>query len=232
MSATAVIYARVSTSSQELDGQVRELRQEAQRLGLTVAVEYIEKVTATGRVPRAEYDRLMRELTDPKRPWSTLLVWSLDRFSREEKFTRAVEAVWQVERAGVRFASLREPFLGTPSDGKPTLERELLLALLPVLASWESRRRSERVRLAAAEVKDGRRKPRSKWGNRWKVTREAVERAIALRSRGKSWADVAQAVRLPTETIRASVWKAKRGLVAFPSATVIEDWNAGVRTSP
>jgi DNA invertase Pin-like site-specific DNA recombinase len=232
LTGSTAVYCRASTDRQDVSGQIRELEAEAERLGLEVTVRYVEKVTATGRVPRAEYDRLMRDLGGPGRPWTHLLVWSLDRFSREEKFTRAVEAVWELERRGVRFHSLREPLLDTPDDGRPNLGREVLLALLPVLASWESRRRSERVRVAAQEVKEGRRKPRSKWGNRWKVTREAIERAVALRSAGKPWSTVAQAVRLPTETIRASVWKSKRGLVTFPSAAVIEDWNAGVRTAP
>ena len=228
--ATAAIYARVSTKDQDVDGQIAELESYAKSLGLDLGPVYREKVSATGKFERKEYDRLIKDSAAPSRAWSHLIVWSLDRFSREEKFTAATQAILDLEREGVRFHSAKEPILDTPADDRPNLGRDVLLALLPVVAAFESKRRSERVRVAAREVKEGRRKPRSKWGNRWKVTREAVAKAATLRDRGASWAEVAQAVRLPKETVRASVWKAKRGLVTFPSASVIEDWNAGVKT--
>ena len=228
--ARAAIYARVSTEDQDLEGQVRDLQGCAEARGCEVGPVYKEKVSATGKVERKEYDKLMLEARSPSRSWGHLFVWSLDRFSREEHFTRATQTVLDLERAGIRFHSLKDPIVDTPEDGSSNFGREAMLALLPVISKFESKRRSERVRVAAREVKEGRRVPRSKWGNRWKVTREAVEKAIALRDSGKPWSAVAQTVRLPTETIRASVWKAKRGLVTFPSAAVIEDWNAGVKT--
>ena len=226
----AAIYARVSTEDQDLEGQIRDLRAHATALGLEVGPAYHEKVSATGKVERKEYDRLRADAKLPGRPWDHLIVWALDRWSRAEKLSEAFREWEELESSGIRLHSFREPYLDTPVDGKPTFERELMRAFAQLSAKWESKRRSERVRLAAREVKEGRRKPRSKWGNRWKVTQEAVDKATSLRNRGKTWAEVAQAVRLPKETVRASVWKAKRGLVTFPSASVIEDWNAGVKT--
>ncbi len=135
-----IIYGRVSTTSQELDGQVRELEQEAARRGLTVAARHLEKASATGRIERAEYDRHLRDAVDPPRPWTHLLCWALDRFSREETFTKATQAILDLERLGVRFHSLKEPTLDTPEDGRPNLGRDVLLALLPVIASFESKR--------------------------------------------------------------------------------------------
>ena len=158
---TAALYVRVSSADQDLAGQERELVREAERLGWKVVEVYSEKVPATGKVRRTEYDRLMREAARPGRPWRHLLVWSLDRFSRAETFTQATQAILDLEKLAVRFHSLKESTLDTPEDGRPNLGRDVLLALLPVIASFESKRRSERVRLAMREIKEGRRRTRS-----------------------------------------------------------------------
>lgn len=210
--ARCAIYCRVSTVRQDLDGQVREIEHEAARRGLAITERYLEKVSATGRVDREEYDRLLREAAEPARPWDHLLVWSLDRFSREERFTRAVEAIWDLEKLGVRFHSVREPLLDTPDDGQPNLAREILLALLPVLAAWESRRRSERVRVAMKEILGGRRPTKSgrPVGRPRRVTPELTAKAEVLRRKGYSWAQVARHVGLPAGTCRRAVYVAKK----------------------
>lgn len=209
---TAAIYGRVSSDRQELDGQVRELEQEVAQRGLPLVASYLEKVSASGRSYREEYDRLLRDAAAPGRTWSDLFVWSLDRFSRAERFTQAVEAIWELERLGIRFHSLKEPLLDTPVDGKPNLGREVLLALLPVLAAWESRRRAERTRLAMNEIRSGRRRTRSgrPVGRPRRVTPELVSRAEVLRRGGFSWAEVARRVGLPAETCRRSVYQSKK----------------------
>ncbi len=96
---------------------------------------YLEKVRSAGRVERAEYDYLLRGAAEPACPGDHLLVWSLDRCSREQRFIRAVGAIWNLERLGVWFHSLKEPLLDTPEDGQPNLAREILLAPLQVLAA-------------------------------------------------------------------------------------------------
>jgi DNA invertase Pin-like site-specific DNA recombinase len=110
MTGSAALYLRVSTEDQDLAGQERDLRTFAESQGWTVAAAYREKVSGTGRVEREEYDRLLRDTTRPDRGWGTLLVWSLDRFSREERFDRAVGSVLDMEKGGVRFASFKEPY--------------------------------------------------------------------------------------------------------------------------
>lgn len=216
------IYARVSTDAQDLSGQVHELEQEAERRGLPIARRYLEKVSGTGRVERAAYEQLLAEARDPARPWSELLVWSLDRFSREERFTKAVDAIWTLEAAGIRFRSLREPVLDTPSDGTPNLARELLLALLPVLASWESRRRSERTRVAMREIREGRRATRSGLpvGRRRESTPELLEQIRRLREEERlPWSKIALRVHKPSSTCRKWFSAARRARTAPPTET-------------
>ena len=204
MTEPVVLYLRVSTEDQDLAGQERDLRSEADRRGWTVVAVYAEKVSGTGKVERAQYDRLLKVAAAPGRQWLHLLVWALDRFSREATFTRATQAVLDLEKLGVSFHSLKEPTLDTPEDGEPNLGRDVLLALLPVIASFESKRRSERVRVAMREIKEGRRRTRSGRppGRPRRVTPEVAVMVRELRSRGLQWKVIAQYVGLPAGTCR------------------------------
>jgi DNA invertase Pin-like site-specific DNA recombinase len=210
----AAIYARVSTEDQDLAGQERELRNECLRRGWDIAAVYEEKISATGRVERKEYERVLADARAPDRSWDHLLVWSLDRWSREERFSRAVATIEDLESLGVRFHSLREPMLDSGEDGSANMGRDLLRAILPVIAAFESRRKSERVRVAMQELKSGRRRTRTgrPVGRPRRVTPALVERAELLRRQGVRWSEIAQRVGLPAGTCRSMVWKAKRAV--------------------
>ena len=217
-SRSAAIYLRVSTEDQDLAGQERELRSEASRRGWEVAAVYSEKISGTGKVERKEYDRLLREAARPGRPWDRLVIWSLDRFSREATFTRATQAILDLEGLGVGFYSLKEPSLETPQDGRPNLGRDVLLALLPVIASFESKRRSERVRVAMQEIKQGRRRTRSGKppGRPVRATPEKVAAILRWKASGLSWKEVAQRVGLPRGTCATVASRVRRGLLLNP----------------
>jgi DNA invertase Pin-like site-specific DNA recombinase len=211
-----VLYVRVSTTEQDLEGQERELVSAALRMGWTVVEVFREKASATGRAERREYERLLREASKPGRAWRHLLVWSLDRFSRAETFTKATQTILDLERLGIRFHSLKEPMLDTPSDGQPNLGRDVLLALLPVIASFESKRKSERVRLAMKEIKEGRRRTRSGKppGRPRRLTPEKIQAVVAYRAQGLAWAVVAQKVGLPSGTCRYAASMERRKMRA------------------
>jgi DNA invertase Pin-like site-specific DNA recombinase len=200
-------YLRVSTEDQDLAGQERDLRAEAQRHGWTVSATYAEKVSGTGKVERKEYERLLADARRPDRSWSHLLVWSLDRWSREERFSRAVATIEELESQGIRFHSLHEPMLDSSEDGSANMGRDLLRAILPVIAAFESRRKSERVRVAMREIREGRRQTRSGRppGRPRRVTPEKAARIMELRGQRLKWREVAGRVGLPAGTC-ASVW--------------------------
>jgi DNA invertase Pin-like site-specific DNA recombinase len=208
------LYVRVSSPEQDLEGQERELREEGRRRGWVLGAVYREKVSATGRVQRPEYDRMLRDASRPGRTWDHLLVWSLDRLSRAETFTRATQAILDLERLGVRFHSLKALVLDTPEDGKPNLGRDVLLALLPVIASFESTRRSERVRVAMDDIKAGRRRTGSgkPMGRPRRVTPEKLAEIQRLRLLGLKWSDIARKVGLPRGTCAATASYARRGI--------------------
>ena len=135
----------------------------------------------------------------------------MERFSREERFTRAIENIWRLEQAGVHFHSMKEPAIDTPADGKEDIGRAILRAILPIIASFESRRRQERVRVAMGEISSGRRATRSgrPVGRPRRITPEKVETARKLRDSGLSWREVAGRVGLPAETCRKAVREMK-----------------------
>ncbi|MCI4330881.1 MAG: recombinase family protein [Thermoplasmata archaeon] len=154
--------------------------------GWEIVKVYSERVSGTGKVERIVHDRPLKDARAPDRPSTHLLVWSLDRFSREATVTKATQSVLDFEAMGVRFHSLKEPTLDTPEVGKPNLGRDLLLALLPGIAAFESERRSERVRVAMAEIKSGHRRTRSGRppGRPVRATPESSPRASVGRPRG------------------------------------------------
>jgi DNA invertase Pin-like site-specific DNA recombinase len=177
-----------------------------------VAAIYREKVTATGRVERTEYECLLEDSRLTERPFDRVLVWSLDRWSREPSFVRAVGSIEGLEELGVRFHSLREPTLDSSDDGSPSMARDLLRAVLPVVASFESRRKSERTRVAMREIREGRRPTRSDRpvGRPRRVTPEIVAKVTELRATRLPWKEVARHVGLPAETCRRADWLLKR----------------------
>jgi DNA invertase Pin-like site-specific DNA recombinase len=211
---TAVLYLRVSTEDQDLAGQERDLRAECERQGWEVVAVYAEKVSGTGKVERKDYERLLADARWEARPWTQLVVWSLDRFSREERFTKAIDTILDLEKAGISFHSLKEPYLDTPTGPRGAFDvRGLLLSVTSLVASFESRRRSERVKLAMRELKEGRRRTRSgnPPGRPIRVTPEKLAAILRWKAQGFSWRSVAQKVGLPKGTCANAASRARRG---------------------
>ena len=98
-------------------------------------------------------------------------------------------------------SSAPESFGDTASLSEPA---EMPLAPLPVIAAFESKRHSERVRVAMREIKEGRRRTRSgpPPGRPRRVTPELATKVLELRARGLPWKLVAQHAGLPAGTCR------------------------------
>ena len=78
--ARAALYLRVSTRDQSVENQERELRRWADRLGFEVAAVYAD--TASGS--QSDRESLAAVLAGAhRRGFGVLLIWSLDRLSRE-----------------------------------------------------------------------------------------------------------------------------------------------------
>lgn len=134
----SAIWARVSTTYQETENQVAQLRAMAERRGWEVVEVHRVEESAFKGSHRPALDRV---LTDARRgQFEVLLVWALDRLERGGAL--ATMQTWdRFTRAGVQVVSYQEPWTEVAGD-----MRELLLAITGWVARMESARRSERTR--------------------------------------------------------------------------------------
>jgi putative DNA-invertase from lambdoid prophage Rac len=141
VSRRAALFLRVSTREQTVENQELELREWAARLGLEVVVVHSD-TTSGARGDRVGLAELLAAAH--RREFDTLLIWSLDRLSREG-IGRMVGYVEQLRAAGVRVLSLREPWLDTAGPVS-----ELILSVFAWTVKQERARISERVRAGLA----------------------------------------------------------------------------------
>lgn len=208
MTVGTALYLRVSTADQDLEGQERILREYARTRGWDVSCVFAEKIPASGKVERAAWDALRKEACLPStRRFYRVLVWALDRWSREPSFVRAIGSIEDLEVLGIQFHSFKEPALDSGEGDSSSLARDLLRGILPTIAAFESRRRSDRTRLAMQEIKEGRRATRSGRppGRPRLITPDLLAKVKTLREQGLGWVDVAQRVSRKAETLRRAI---------------------------
>lgn len=199
-----VLLGRVSTSDegQNPENQLIPLRAAGARLGWIVVEEIALEMSAWDAHAAAEVRRrVLAPIVEGRA--DTLAVWALDRICRGGiesafAFLRELE-----QHLGAAFFSLQEPFLSTAGTDRQT--RELMVALLSWLATWESQRRSDRLKatVRARRNRAGAIGQRAKWGGGGKdshgghlATEDDVACAHELRAAGKTVREIAAAVGL------------------------------------
>jgi DNA invertase Pin-like site-specific DNA recombinase len=150
---SVAIYARVSTKEkgQDTENQLAELRQFAAASGWKVANEYIDHASAKSG-ERDQFKAMFEGAS--KRKFEILLVWALDRLTREgvaETFTY----IRRLLAEQVQFVSYTEAHFRTTGPAG-----ELMIAIAAWIAEQERRRISERTiagldRVRAAGVRLG-----------------------------------------------------------------------------
>jgi DNA invertase Pin-like site-specific DNA recombinase len=133
------IYARVSTKDkgQDTENQLRELRQFAESSGWPVVKEYIDHASGKSG-ERDQLQAMMAEAT--KRKFKGVLVWALDRFTREG-IEQTFAYVRQLTDNGVNFISYTEAHFRTTGPAGT-----LMLAVAAWIAEQERKRISERTK--------------------------------------------------------------------------------------
>ena len=79
----AVIYARYSSDNQteaSIEGQLRECMEFAERTGIDVIGNYIDRAVSAKSDHRPEFQRMIKD--SYKHAFDCIIVWKLDRFSR------------------------------------------------------------------------------------------------------------------------------------------------------
>lgn len=131
------LYARVSTTKQETDNQLSQLREYARQQQWHVVAEYID--TASGAKSDRPQFKAMFEAAY-RREFDLLLFWALDRFTREGTL-QTLNYLTKLEDYGVRYRSYTELWLDTAGPF-----RDVVLSLLATLAKQERKRIQERVK--------------------------------------------------------------------------------------
>lgn len=186
------IYSRVSTSKQDSDNQLVQLREFARVLGWQVDEEaiYVDQITGK-HSDRPEFRRMFDDAS--RRRFDVLLFWSLDRLSREG----ALETLQHLNRLtgyGVQWRSLTEQYLDSTG-----IFRDAVISILAVIAKQERVRLSERTR---AGLERARRQGKSL--GRPKVAVDA-EQIRALRAQNMSWGKISRQTGLARATCQRAL---------------------------
>jgi DNA invertase Pin-like site-specific DNA recombinase len=141
----AAFYVRVSTVEQHPETQLRELREYAQRRGLSVPQEqeYVDHGIGGTKARRPALDRMLEDAR--RRRFDVLIVWSCDRLARSTR--HFLQVLDELDSCEVQFVSLREAF-----DTSGALGRAFL-GIVAVLGEMERALLIERVRSGMARAR-------------------------------------------------------------------------------
>jgi DNA invertase Pin-like site-specific DNA recombinase len=140
----AALYARVSTSDQNVDLQLREMREYAARRGWSLK-EYVDRGISGVETRRPHLAQLTEDLQAHR--LDVVLVWKFDRLFRSVQ--HMVEFLARLQKLQVEFVSLTEQIDTSSPSGK------LIFHVLAAIAEFEREMIRERVvaGLRAAEAR-------------------------------------------------------------------------------
>lgn len=152
----AALYARVSTSEQDVSPQLDVLREYAQRRGLDVSEEYVDQGVSGGRARRPALDRLVADAR--RRRFDVVACVKLDRLARSVHHLTTLAR--EFEALGVDLLALDQGIDTTTPSGRflfhtlgavAELERDLIRERTK--AGMEAaRRRGKRIGRPRAEL--------------------------------------------------------------------------------
>jgi len=203
------LYARVSTQDkgQDTENQLFQLREYCQRQNWTIAAEYIDHFTGT-KSGRDEFQAMFRDAS--RRKFELVLVWALDRFTREgvpETFIH----IQRLREHGVEFVSYTEEHFRTTGPAGT-----LMIAIAAWIAQQERIRLVERTKagldryrrdLEAGKAQSKSGKNLAPGGQRAVFRRDE---AIRLRADGMSYPAIARELGTSTATVHRFLREAGR----------------------
>ncbi len=179
----ACLWLRVSTDSKGQDPELQraDLERVCEQRGWVIIGIYEVQESGFGKTPRQQFQAMLEDAR--KGLFDVLVVWSLDRFSREGEWSVS-RIMASLQDWNVRFYSYNEPFLDTtgPFAG-------FLIPLFAWLARQESVRKGKAVKLGMEKARN---KGKS-IGRPMVVGSVDSELVVTLRNAGKSWAQIAEA---------------------------------------
>ena len=146
------IYARVSKDEVSSDGKFQDpenqlipLRKFCEAMSWEIKKEFVDRASG-GSANRPEFQQMLSEVK--QRHFDIVLVWALDRFSREG-MSSTLSYIKQLKQYKTGLKSLQESWLDTTQEGVA----ELLIAIFAWVAAEERRKISERTKAALHKLK-------------------------------------------------------------------------------
>lgn len=141
------IYARVSKDdgTQDPQNQINPLREYAKALGDEITAEYIDQASGSNG-DREQFQKMLADANTRK--FDLLLVWSLDRISREG-ISNTLGYIERLKKNGIALKSLQESWLDTRDEGLG----QLMLAIFSWVAQQERKRIIERTKAGITKAK-------------------------------------------------------------------------------
>lgn len=139
----AVIYARYSSDNQReesIEGQLRDCREYAERNNMTIVGNYIDRALSARTADRPDFQRMIRD--SEKHLFNVVLVWKLDRFSRDRYDSAHYKHI--LKKNGVRVVSAKEAIADGP-------EGIILESMLEGMAEYYSAELAVKVRRGQRE---------------------------------------------------------------------------------
>jgi len=183
------LYGRVSTSDkgQNVDMQLRELREYCERRGWQIIAEYADVGVSGAKDSRPQLDKMMADAH--KRRFDVVAVWKFDRFGRSLK--HLVNALSEFESLGIAFVSLQDAVdLSTPQG-------RLMFGIISAMAEFERSMIQTRVRSGMANARS-----KGKHCGRPAVTVDVAQIA-SLRDSGHSVRDIARTLGVSIGTVHS-----------------------------
>lgn len=133
-----VIYARYSSHNQReesIEDQVRECKEYAERMGITVLHEYADKAISGTTDHRPQFQQMIKD--SAKRVWQYVIVYKVDRFARDRYDSANYRA--KLKKNGVKVLSAKEAIPDGP-------EGIILESVLEGYAEYYSANLSQNIR--------------------------------------------------------------------------------------
>lgn len=146
------LYARISKDEvsskgklQNPENQLMPMRKFCEAMDWKISEEFIDRASG-GNSNRPEFQKMMGRVR--QRHFDLILIWSLDRFSREGMLN-TLSYIRQLKDYKTGLRSLQESWLDTSKEGIS----ELLLGIMSWVAAEEKRKISERTKAGLKRAK-------------------------------------------------------------------------------
>ncbi len=143
---TAVIYARYSSDNQteqSIEGQLRVCEEFAQRNDILILNTYIDRAMTGTNDNRPDFQQMIKDSS--KKEWDYVLVYKIDRFSRNKYETAKNKKI--LKDNGVKLLSAMENIPDTP-------EGIILESLLEGMAEYYSAELAQKVKREVCTKQD------------------------------------------------------------------------------